>query len=63
MLRQTLDHKFHVANLLPASLLQIGDIVELVEGYENYGDASRGPMVTGDRGQVVEVQQGSNGER
>lgn len=46
-----------------AFLAQIGDVVELVEGYEKYGDASRGPMVPGDRGQVVEVQQGSNGER
>jgi hypothetical protein len=44
-------------------IVQIGDVVELVEGYEKYGDASRGPMVPGDRGQVVEVQQGSNGER
>jgi len=41
----------------------VGDIVELVEGYEMFGDAARGPMVPGDRGQVVEVQQGSNGER
>lgn len=43
--------------------MQVGNIVELVEGYEKYGDAARGPMVPGDRGQVVEVQQGANGER
>ncbi|KAL7561760.1 hypothetical protein ACA910_013300 [Epithemia clementina (nom. ined.)] len=40
-----------------------GDKVELVEGYEKYEDASGGPLKPGDRGTVVEVQNGPNGER
>lgn len=43
--------------------LQVGDKVELVEGYERYGDASNGPLHPGDRGTVVEVLDGPNGER
>ena len=42
---------------------QIGDKVELVDGFERYGDASSGPLQVGDRGIVVEVQQGLNGEK
>ena len=42
---------------------QIGDKVELVEGYERFGDASSGPLQVGDRGVVVEMQRGPNGER
>lgn len=42
---------------------QIGDKVELVEGYERFGDASSGPLQVGDRGVVVELQRGPNGER
>lgn len=41
----------------------VGDIVELVEGYDKYGDASGGPLQLGDRGTVVELQRGPNGER
>ena len=37
--------------------------MELIEGYEKFGDAARGPMAPGDRGQVVEVQRGASGER
>ena len=39
------------------------DKVELVDGYEKYEDASGGPLKHGDRGTVVEVQTGPNGER
>lgn len=42
---------------------QIGDKVELVEGFERYGDASSGPLQVGDRGIVVDVQRGPNGEK
>jgi len=34
---------------------QVGDQVELVEGYAKYGDASSGPLLPGDRGVVVEL--------
>ena len=43
--------------------IQTGDMVELVTGYEKYGDASGGPLQPGDRGTVVELQRGPNGER
>ena len=43
--------------------MQVGDKVELVNGYEKYGDASGGPLQPGDRGTVVELQRGPNGER
>lgn len=43
--------------------VQVGDMVELVKGYENYGDAARGPLSLGDRGQVKEIQLGPNGDR
>ena len=41
---------------------QIGDKVELVEGFDRYGDASSGPLQLGDRGIVVDFQNGANGE-
>lgn len=52
----------------PAKLLldfpcQIGDKVELVPGYEKFGDASGGPLNLGDRGIVVDTQNGPNGDR
>lgn len=52
----------------PAKLLldfpcQVGDKVELVQGYEKFGDATGGPLHPGDRGVVVETQLGPNGER
>jgi hypothetical protein len=52
----------------PAKLLldfpcQVGDKVELVQGYEKFGDATGGPLHLGDRGVVVETQIGPNGER
>jgi hypothetical protein len=43
--------------------LKVGDYVELVEGYEKYGDALGGPLVPGERGVVVEIQRGANGDR
>jgi len=43
--------------------LQVGDRVELVQGYEKYGDAAGGPLQPGDRGVVVELQRGPNGEK
>jgi hypothetical protein len=42
---------------------QVGDKVELVERYETYGDAGGGPLQVGDRGVVVEIQRGPNGEK
>lgn len=43
--------------------IQVGDRVELVEGYESKGDAHAGNLQAGDRGRVIELQQGPNGER
>lgn len=43
--------------------VQIGDKVELKKGYENKGDAAGGPLQPGERGTVVELQQGPNGQR
>ena len=34
-----------------------------MEGFERYGDASSGPLQVGDRGIVVDVQRGPNGEK
>jgi len=42
---------------------QVGDKVELVDGYEKFGDASGGPLQPGERGVVVDLQNGPNGER
>ena len=42
---------------------RIGDRVELVDGFEKYDDASGGPLRAGDRGTIVELQVGPNGER
>ena len=43
-------------------LSKIGDRVELVEGFELFGDCSEGPLQPGDRGIVVDLQNGQNGE-
>jgi hypothetical protein len=43
--------------------LQVGDKVELLEGYERFGDASNGPLHPGERGAVVDLQEGPTGER
>lgn len=42
--------------------IQVGDRVQLVEGYEGKGDATAGPLQPGDRGRVVEVQRGPTGQ-
>jgi hypothetical protein len=42
--------------------ISVGDRVELAESYETKGDAVAGPLQPGDRGTVVEVQQGPSGE-
>lgn len=36
--------------------LKIGDMVELVNNYERFGDATNGPLLPGDRGTVIELQ-------
>lgn len=41
----------------------IGDKVELVEGYERFGDAANGPLLPGERGTIIELQKGPAGER
>jgi hypothetical protein len=41
---------------------EIGDIVELVDGYERFGDAANGPLLPGDRGSVIELQKASSDE-
>jgi hypothetical protein len=42
---------------------QVGDKVELAEGFEKYGESIGGPLQVGDRGVVVEAQRGPNGEK
>lgn len=39
-----------------------GDKVQLGAGYESKGDAASGPLQPGDRGTVVELQKGPNGQ-
>lgn len=46
-----------------STIFQAGDKVELVEGYERFGDATNGPLQPGDRGRVVDFQEGPNGEK
>ena len=42
---------------------QVGDKVELVDGYERFGDAANGPLHPGERGTVIDVQESQSGER
>lgn len=44
-------------------LEQIGDKVQLVEDFEKYLDEPGGPLRPGERGIVVQVQEGLNGCR
>lgn len=44
------------------SFLQIGEKVELVLGYERFGDAVSGPLLPGNRGTIIELQ-GAQGLR
>ena len=37
--------------------------MELIEGYERFGDATSGPLLPGDRGTIIEMQYGPSGER
>jgi hypothetical protein len=48
---------------VPELAFEVGDKVELAVGYNRYGDAVCGPLQIGDRGIVVEVQKGPNGEK
>jgi hypothetical protein len=41
---------------------EIGEKVELVEGYERFGDAANGPLLPGDRGSVIELQKVASDE-
>ncbi|KAG7373198.1 HECT-domain ubiquitin-transferase [Nitzschia inconspicua] len=45
-----------------ATRFVVGGKVELVEGYERFGDAANGPLQPGDRGTVIELQKSSTGE-
>mmetsp|Transcript_36670 Transcript_36670/g.88593 ORF Transcript_36670/g.88593 Transcript_36670/m.88593 type:complete len:2896 (+) Transcript_36670:158-8845(+) len=56
------DEKWFATAITPSEF-QVGDRVELVEGYERFGDAVNGPLVPGERGVIVELQQGPEGER
>ena len=56
------DEKWFATTITPTEF-QVGDRVELVEGYERFGDAINGPLVPGERGVIVELQQGPEGER
>ena len=38
-------------------------MVELVDGYERFGDAVNGSLQPGDRGTVVDFQESPSGER
>eukprot|EP00523_Entomoneis_sp_CCMP467_P011379 CAMPEP_0168719860 /NCGR_PEP_ID=MMETSP0724-20121128/1260_1 /TAXON_ID=265536 /ORGANISM="Amphiprora sp., Strain CCMP467" /LENGTH=2785 /DNA_ID=CAMNT_0008766435 /DNA_START=18 /DNA_END=8372 /DNA_ORIENTATION=- len=42
---------------------RVGDKVELVRGFDKFEDAAGGPLRAGDRGTIVELQSGPNGER
>lgn len=61
LLYQFEEAENHVA--VPELAFEVGDKVELAEGYDRYGDAICGPLQIGDRGIVVEVQKGPNGEK
>lgn len=44
------------------SSVEVGDRVQLVDGYETKGDAGNGPLRPGERGRVVELQRGPSGQ-
>ena len=53
-----------VVTVLPDRVdIKVGDYVELVEGYDKFGDASSGPLEPFARGLVVDLQNGTDGER
>lgn len=41
---------------------EVGEKVELVGGYERFGDAANGPLLPGERGTIIELQKGPSGE-
>lgn len=45
------------------SSVEVGDRVQLIDGYESKGDASTGPLRPGERGRVVELQRGPTGQK
>lgn len=49
----------------PLHFVQVGDKVELVTDYKEFGDAQNGPLRTGDRGTIDELytQKGPKGNR
>lgn len=51
------------ADFLPTCTTKVGDKVELIDGYEKFNDSTGGPLQAGDRGTVVDIQRGPNGER
>jgi hypothetical protein len=55
------DHPVGDIDKPPA--VEKGDRVQLVKGYEKYGDAAGGPLRPGDRGVVVELQGSPSGEK
>ena len=63
VLKKVLGEDEDVALSAKASSVEKGDRVQLVEGYEKFGDAAGGPLRPGDRGVVVELQGSPNGER
>jgi len=63
IIREDCEETARTVNEPTNSSCGVGDVVELTKEYEQYGDALKGPMVPGDRGRVVEVQNGHNGER
>ena len=48
---------------LGGSSVEVGDRVQLIDGYESKGDASTGPLRPGERGRVVELQRGPTGQK
>ena len=51
---------FSAPSLTP--MFQTGDKVELADGYERFGDATKGPLQPLDRGTIIDLQQGSDNE-
>src|SRR6478672_7964130 len=56
------DESKVVTSLPQRHVVQVGDFVELVEGYDKLGDAAGGPLALSERGLVVEIQNGADGE-
>lgn len=63
VLQKVLGEDEDLALSAKTSSVEKGERVQLVEGYEKFGDAAGGPLRPGDRGVVVELQGSPNGER